>query len=66
MCLSMILQADKLERHGLDVSVNDLCVVCSNIPPLFLEAWCGGHTLQFYDYIIYTIHLQAFVLLFYS
>ena len=40
----------------VDVTVNDLCVVCSNIP-LLLETSCGGITLQFYNYLIYTSHL---------
>ena len=49
----------------VEMTVNDLWVVCSNIPRL-LEAWCGGLTLQFYNYLIYTIHLYVFVLFFYS
>ena len=59
------LQADKLERHMVEMTINDLCEVCSNIPML-LEARCGGITLQVYNYLIYAIHLQVFVLFFYS
>ena len=51
----------------VDVTVNDLCVVCSNIP-LLLEAWCGGLTLQFFNYYssasICTVFLQLILSIF--